>query len=328
MSLRAGDIRAGSGGGDGAVLPSGGPRPRKVLPLPDEQPDTPPPDDAGLSELVRLAVLAAVGGVATGLVGGAFRRLLVSADGLRGELLRWATAGTPVRAVIPLVLAAAFVATARYLVRRVPEAAGSGVQHVEAFIRDEVAAAPTRVVPVKFVGGLLALGSGMVLGREGPTVQMGATIGDELARRARLTPHDARTLAVSLAGAGLGVAFSAPLGGAMFVFEEVARAFRTRLVVATLVGTASAVMVARWVTGGAAVLPVGRVEAGPAWVLAVYAVLGLLLGVLGVAYNRVVVLLLEVVDRVRGVAPEVKAADGRRRGGARGARGPLADRGR
>ena len=210
-----------------------------------------------LAGLVRLAVLAAVGGATTGLVGGAFRRLLVSADGLRGELLRWATAGTPVRAVVPLVLAAAFVATARYLVRRVPEAAGSGVQHVEAFIRDEVPAAPTRVVPVKFVGGLFALGSGMVLGREGPTVQMGATIGDGLARRARLTPHDARTLAVSLAGAGLGVAFSAPLGGAMFVFEEVARAFRTRLVVATLVGTASAVMVARWVTGGAPCCPVG-----------------------------------------------------------------------
>jgi CIC family chloride channel protein len=88
----------------------------------------------------------------------------------------------------------------------------------------------------------------------------------------------------------------------------VAKAFRTRLVVATLVGTASALLVARWVTGGAAVLPVGDVDAGPGWVLAVYAVLGLLLGALGVAYNRVVVLFLGAAERVRGVAPEVKAA--------------------
>lgn len=276
--------------------------------MPDQHPDTPPPHNVVLTGLVRIVMRAVVGGAATGLVGGAFRRLLVGANGLRGELLRWATAGSPLRVVVPMVLGAVFVATARFLVRRVPEAADSGVQRVEAHIRGEVAAAPTRVVPVKFVGGVLVLGSGMVLGRVGPTEQMGATIGAELSRWARLSPHESRTLTVSLAGAGLGVAFNAPLGGAVFVFEEVARAFRTRLVVATLVGTASALLVSRWVTGGAPVLPVGEVDAGPAWVLTVYVVLGLLLGALGVAYNRVVVLFLHAAAWVRGVAPEAKAA--------------------
>jgi CIC family chloride channel protein len=137
---------------------------------------------------------------------------------------------------------------------------------------------------------------------------MGASIGAFTSRRARLSMHDTRTLSVALAGSGLGVAFSAPLGGAMFVFEEVAHAFRTRLVVATLVATTTALAVARYVVGAEPVLPVRGVEAGPTWVLGVYAALGVLLGVLGVAYNRVVVAMLDVFESLRRIAPEVKAA--------------------
>lgn len=273
--------------------------------MPDREPDRGPEPVAGLPLLVLLAL---AGGAVTGLVGGAFRRLLVEADGVRDDLLGWATTGSPVRVLVPVVVVSAAVATARLLVRRVPEAAGSGVQRVEAYLRAEVPPAPTSVLPVKFVGGLLSLGSGMVLGREGPTVQMGATVGDVLARRTRLPQDDARTLSVALAGAGLGVAFSAPLGGALFALEEVSHAFRTRLVVATLAGTASALAVTRWIVGPEPVLPVGHVEAGPAVVLVAYAVLGLVLGALGVVYNLVVVGLMDLVDRWSSVSPELKAA--------------------
>ena len=270
--------------------------------------DTPPEDDPGLSGLVRLTVLAVIGGAATGVVGGLFRRLLAEADILRTSLLDWARDDIAWRWVVPVVGAAVLVALARYLVRLVPEASGSGVQRVEAHIRGEVPAARGVVLPVKFVGGLLSLGSGMVLGREGPTVQMGASIGAFVSRRARVSTHDTRTLSVALAGSGLGVAFSAPLGGAMFVFEEVAHAFRTRLVVATLAATTTALAVARYVVGVEPVLPVRDVSAGSTWLLLGYAALGVLLGVLGVLYNRVVVALLDVAESVKRLAPEVKAA--------------------
>jgi len=269
--------------------------------------DAPPADDPELSGLLRLTLLAIAGGAATGLVGGTFRRLLAEAELLRTSLLDWARVD-PLRWALPVLLAAALVAAARYLVRLVPEAAGSGVQGVEAHIRGEVPAARGIVLPVKFVGGLLSIGSGMVLGREGPTVQMGASIGGFVSRRAKVSLHDTRTLSVALAGAGLGVAFSAPLGGAMFVFEEVAHAFRTRLVVATLAATTTALAVARYVVGAEPVLPVRGVDAGSTWLLLGYVVLGVLLGVLGVLYNRVVVALLDVVESIRRLAPEVKAA--------------------
>lgn len=271
--------------------------------------DTPPPDDAEQVGLVRITLLALVGGAIAGLIGGLFRLTLVAADLLRRDVLDWTREAPAVRWLVPLLLAAGAVGVARLLVRWVPEASGSGVQRVEASIRDEVPLlARLRIIPVKFVGGVLAIGAGLALGREGPTVQMGAVVGDRVARAAGLSVHDTRTLSVSLAGAGLGVAFSAPLGGALFVFEEVARAFRTRLVLATFAGTAAAVAVSVLIVGTQPVFPIGRVDAGPVWMLGPYALLGLLLGVMGVAYNRLVIALLDVFAAVTRLPAEVKAA--------------------
>jgi CIC family chloride channel protein len=276
--------------------------------LPGGSFDAPPPDDQRLSGLLSLAVLAALAGAATGLVGGLFRRLLVEADVLRDRLLEWAREEPVWRWVVPVLVAAVLVALARLVVRAVPEAGGSGVQRVEAHIRGEDVEPPPAVLPAKFVGGLLALGSGMALGREGPTVQMGATIGGWAARRAQLSEHDTRTLAVSMAGAGLGVAFSAPLGGAMFVFEEVAHAFRTRLVVATLIATTTGLTVARLLVGPEPVLPVTGLSPETPTRLLLYAALGVVLGAMGVAYNRLVVRLLDLVAAIRRIPPEATAA--------------------
>ncbi len=68
---------------------------------------------------------------------------------------------------------AAAVAIAAWLVRRYsPEASGSGIPDVESVLHEELPPAPFTVLPVKFFGGLLAIRSGLALGREGPSAHL------------------------------------------------------------------------------------------------------------------------------------------------------------
>ncbi len=258
---------------------------------------------------MQLALLALLAGAITGVVGGPFRLALMHGEIWRPDLLDWTRDAPGVRWLIPVALAALAVALARLIVRWVPEASGSGVQRVEAAARDEIPLpARLRIIPAKFFGGVLAIGGGLALGREGPTVHMGAVIGNQVASAASLREHEVRTMTSALGGAGLAVAFSAPLAGALFVFEEVARAFRTKLVIATVAGTVAAMTVARWIVGWDPIFAIPAIRDPSAWQYLLFALLGLILGALGVAYNRLIIFMVDVFESIRSLAPEVKAA--------------------
>ncbi|MFF9978063.1 ClC family H(+)/Cl(-) exchange transporter [Streptomyces erythrochromogenes] len=251
---------------------------------------------------------AALAGCLVGLVGGGFRWCLEHADLLRASVVEAAAGLGWAGRLIPVALTAAGAAVACAIARRVPHAAGSGIQHVEAVWRQEAEARSAWLLPAKFVGGLVAIGSGLVLGREGPIVHMGAAIGSGAGRRGRLDAEDARMLHSALGGAGLAVAFTAPLGGLVFVCEEVTGTVRPRLVLLTLVGTATAVAASRLIVGDAPVLPMSAVPAPPLWMLPVFLLCGVTAGALGAAYSALVVGTLEVCDRLTRVPLVVRAA--------------------
>lgn len=261
------------------------------------------------SGLFRACLVAIVSGVLIGVVGAVFRECLMYLGALHVRFSEWSQGVPAAGWLLPVLLGALAAALARLLVRAQPLAAGSGVQHVEAVMRGQARVASVWIVPVKFLGGLLALGSGLALGREGPTVQMGATIGGFLARLFRCAKEVVRDVQAALGGAGLAVAFNAPLGGAMFVFEEVARSFRLRLAVVTLLGTLVAIVTSRMILGSApdfAVTIDGEGQSGA--VLFGYAVFGGLLGLLGVLYNRMTLFAMDAVAALRRLPPEARAA--------------------
>jgi CIC family chloride channel protein len=257
---------------------------------------------------VLVSVTAIVAGVVIGFVGGAFRWCLESADGLRTELADWAHRLPGPGWLLLMAAAAAGAGLAALIVRWIPLAAGSGIQHVEAVHLGDAEPPLLRLLPAKFIGGVLAIGSGLVLGREGPTVHMGAAIGAEAARRARLADPEVRMLQAAVGGAGLAVTFNAPIGGALFTLEEVTKSFRLRTVLATVFATAAAVGCSRLITGDHPDFHVEPVASPSLSWLPLFVVFGLLTGCLGVAYNRLVLGFLDHVKRVPRVPAVAKAA--------------------
>jgi CIC family chloride channel protein len=161
--------------------------------------------------LAALSLLSIIVGMAAGLIGAAFRYSLERADAFRAVAVT-ATSDYPVLGPLMMVTGAALAAgLAAWLVRRFsPDAAGSGIPHVEAVLEGSLEPAPARLIPVKFVGGVLAMGSGLALGREGPSVQMGVTTAHVIGGLFRRNPEDRRALIAGGAGAGLATAFNAP----------------------------------------------------------------------------------------------------------------------
>ena len=211
-------------------------------------------DAAGAASLnlLILAALALVVGVVTGVVGALFRLTLEQADRLRDLAIGWAHGQSSLGFLLVVAAGSAAALVAAWLVRRfAPHASGSGIPHVEAVLRKEVAPAPYVLLPVKFVGGVLAIGSGLALGREGPSVQMGASIGHLVSEVARRAWPDCRVLIAAGAGAGLATAFNAPIAGAIFVLEELVRRFEHRIAIAALAASATAIAVARALIGDA-----------------------------------------------------------------------------
>lgn len=264
-------------------------------------------EDDSTRGAVLICVTATLAGVVIGFVGGAFRWLLEACDQLRFDLVAWIHHLPGPGWLIPVAITALGATVGALVVQWEPIAQGSGIQHVEAVYRGELPPPQIRLLPAKFVGGLFAIGSGLVLGREGPTVHMGAAIGAEAARRARLPDVEVRMMQTALGGAGLAVAFNAPIGGTLFTLEEVTKTFRTKTVLATLFAGSAAVGCSRLVLGDRREFRWELVtQPGLAW-LPLFVAFGLLTGVIGATYNLLILWFLERVTSLHHLPTVAKA---------------------
>jgi CIC family chloride channel protein len=187
------------------------------------------------------------------------------------------------------------------LVHRVaPEAAGSGIPHVKAVLYWFRSMRWKAILLVKFIGGVVGIGSGLALGREGPTVQLGGALGAAVAHGLGVSPRERQTLIAAGAGAGLAAAFNAPLAGLAFVLEELQRHFAPAVFGAAFVAAVTADVLTRSLTSQLPVFHVTSAPTPPLVALPVFLGLGLLAGILGVAFNRGLLKTLEIFAWVRG----------------------------
>jgi CIC family chloride channel protein len=276
---------------------------------------------AGEGRLLTLAALSLLAGAGSGLVVAIFRLALLRMDRWRDALIGLGHREPVLGFVIFVAGCAAAVAGAAWLVQRhSPYASGSGIPQVEGALTGDLPPAPPGVLPVKFVGGLLAIGAGMALGREGPSVQMGAVVAHMIARLGRCSWPDRRTLLAAGAGAGLAVAFNAPIAGAVFVLEELVRRLETRIAIAALGASASAILISRLFLGDAPDFQVtvsahatasatGPLPYGVAATWPFYLLLGAICGAAAAVYNRVILGMLALAARLdRHCRVEMQAA--------------------
>ena len=201
---------------------------------------------------------------------------------------------------VSVAISALCVTGAFLLVQKVaPEAAGSGIQEIEGAMEDKRPMHPVPVLVAKFFGGLLALGSGLVLGREGPTIHMGAMTAEAISRSRPLPPDEHKGLLAAGAAAGLAAAFNAPLAAILFIVEETRRQFPFgyRTYMAVIIASILSAAVTEQLTDLGPLLQVD-VSYVPVWSFALLALLGFLLGGLGVLFNRTLIATMDLFQKI------------------------------
>lgn len=246
---------------------------------------------------------ALVVGCLTGLVGAVFQIVLDTIARWKASLLIWAQNYEFISWALPISLSAVMVYFALLMVRRIaPETSGSGVQEIEGALDDERPLRWKRVIPIKFISGLFALGAGMVLGREGPTIQMGGNVGKMMADLFKVSKDDLHTLVAAGAGAGLAAAFNAPLAGILFVIEEMRPQFKFTFLSfqSVLIACAVSDIVLRSLMGQGPDIVMPQFASPQLSYLWVFVVFGSIFGIFGYLFNHLLILSLNFFSGLHG----------------------------
>ncbi|STQ58474.1 voltage-gated ClC-type chloride channel EriC [Pseudescherichia vulneris] len=254
---------------------------------------------------LAILLMAALVGTLAGAVGVAFEKAVNAVSLWRlGTVAQFADDAAWLMWPLVFVLSALLAMVGYFLVRRfAPEAGGSGIPEIEGALEELRPVRWWRVLPVKFIGGMGTLGAGMVLGREGPTVQLGGNVGRMVLDIFRMRGTEARhTLLATGAAAGLSAAFNAPLAGILFIIEEMRPQFRYNLISikAVFTGVIMSSVVFRYFNGEAAVIDVGKLTNAPINTLWLYLVLGMIFGCVGPLFNTLVLRTQDLFGRLHG----------------------------
>lgn len=237
------------------------------------------------SEQNRLLGLTIAVGAACGLAAVGFHLFIRLVEATFFERVTTATGVTRALGLIVVPTLGALVAGVA-LDRFAPEARGSGIPQVKWVYGARSGRLTLRDGAAKFILAALQIGTGSSLGREGPTVQICATVASSLGRLFALSPGNQRRLIPVGAAAGIAAAFNAPIAAVTFVIEELVGGLDTTVLSGVVVAAALSAAVEHSILGERPVLAVpasyGLTHASS---LLVFATLGLLAGLLGHAFS-------------------------------------------
>ena len=235
-----------------------------------------------LSELIAKGALV---GIIAGFFGAAYRYLILESEHIRWHLMGDISLEWAIGWLIAMVVFACIVDR---LLTWAPLSGGSGIPQIEGEMLGLFDMKPYRTLISKMIGGVLTGFAGFSVGREGPAVQIGGSAGKIVSYWMNSGLREQRILTSAGAGAGLTAAFSAPVSGAMFVFEEVHKSFYPYLVIPTFVATLISNYITVTIFGLTPALGFSVTSGMPLDYFPVLLGVGILMGLCGVLFCRMI----------------------------------------
>lgn len=248
--------------------------------------------------LFRLCLLAVIVGLVTG-VGAVFFRALIGLIHNIAFLGIFSTSydanqftpPSPWGALVILVPVLGGLIVTFLVTNFAPEARGHGVPEVMDAIYYQEGKIRPIVAAIKSLASAVSIGTGAAVGREGPIIQIGASLGSSLGQLIKMAPWQRITLVAAGAGAGIAATFNTPIGGVMFAIELLMPELSARTFLPVALATGSATFVGRIFLGlqpafevPADLLTTG--QAGSLVALLLFALLGALMGLAAIAFIR------------------------------------------
>src|SRR5512135_1258891 len=194
------------------------------------------------------------------------------------------------RALIPV---AGSLGIGYLLYRYFPDARGSGVPQTKAALFAREGRITLRTVLGKFFCTSATLASGIPLGREGPSVQVGAGIASVLGRLLGLRPEQVKKLIPVGAAAAIAAAFNTPLAAVLFALEEIVGDLHAPVLGSVVLASATSWCVLRLLLGNSPLFKVPQYQLVHPAEFAVYAVLGVAGGLVSVAFTKLLLVMRE-----------------------------------
>lgn len=254
------------------------------------------------SKIVWQSVLV---GLLSGLVVVFFR---ISIENLFSFVIK-ITHGSNHLYLLPVIASAGALIAGILVFKFAPETQGSGIPFVKMVLQKSGAAIRVRTVFVKFFAGVFSIGTGMSLGREGPSVQLGAGMGALVGKLFNLKNINKDTLIASGAGSAIAATFNAPIAGTIFVIEELLHKFSSAILFPCLIATVTASSISRLIIGNETVFNCKFVQAvfnKESFVI--YIALGIIAGVFGVLFSKTIFFFNEFYSKFNKIPNYIKPA--------------------
>lgn len=181
----------------------------------------------------RLYFVSMIVGLLTGLVAVPYHYLLYYLLHVRGEF--FASRPAWYWHILVFLLFWGILIFVAWMVRKMPLISGGGIPQTRGAINGRITYKHSFIEMIsKFAGGILAVFTGLSLGREGPSVQIGSYVGSLVSRWTHVLRGEQKQLLAAGAGAGLAAAFSAPLASSLIVIESIERFDAPKTAITTL----------------------------------------------------------------------------------------------